>query len=130
MAVLTAFAVKVLGSIEESCVGIAQGKRQPTIGHLTDQTSPSLLSVPTSLTFLAVIFQDDALDLSLFGTGFAGRHNRFAACGVVGQFVAGHLALVAALASAPPEGIARLCPTIGQTYHCQLAVDLTNSIPR
>ena len=106
MAVLTAFAVEVLGSIEESCMGIAQGKRQPTIGHLTDQVSPSLLSVPASLTFFAVIFQNDALDLSLFRTGFAGRHNRFAASSVVGQLVTGHLALVAALAPAPPEGIA------------------------
>ena len=51
MAVLTAFAVKVLGSIEESCVGIAQGKRQPTIGHLTDQQPvapqrPGVVDVP------------------------------------------------------------------------------------
>ena len=106
MAVLTAFAVKLLGSIEESCMGIAQGKRQPTIGYLTDQASPSRLSVPASMTFFAVIFQNDALDLSLFRTGYAGRHNRFAACGVVGQLVTGHFALVAALATAPPEGIA------------------------
>ena len=91
---------------EFPCVGIGQGKSQPTIGNLSFQGLAIGEGLLAAFCLFPVIFAVHRFHLHFPGTGFTGLHHRFTASHVVGELVAGHLPFVATAAAAPPVGVA------------------------
>ena len=65
------------------CVGIGQGKSQPTIGNLSFQSLAIGEGLFSSFYFFPIIFAVHRFHLHLSGTGFTGLHHRFEASDVV-----------------------------------------------
>ena len=111
-------------------VGIGEGELQPALWHLALQISPATLCILATPALFPVVFGTNSFHLKFARTLQTRRHHWFFSGCVVRQLVARHLPLSATTAATQPKGIAALGATLGGCHDGELAVDLTDTVPR
>ena len=110
-------------------MGIGEGQHQPPLRNYPLEHGAIQLGLGPAVLFLAIILEANPFNLSFAGAGFTGINDRFTARGVQGEFVSGDFPFPAAGALAPPVGIASLRASFRGPHHCELAIDLADTVP-
>ena len=128
MAPMAARAAEKHSLTQLSGVGIGERQLQPTIRHKPFKLGSITLGQGTALLLLTIVLEANPFHLTFTGAGFTGINDRFATGDVQGELVPWHLAFLPAAALAPPVGIACLRASFRRSHHCELSVDLTDSV--
>ena len=108
------------------CVGERQ--HQPSIRNKPFELFPFTLRLGTTCFLFPIVLDADTFHLAFTGAGFTGINGRLETGCVQGELVSSHLPFLPAIALAPPIGIASLCASLRRPHHCELSVDLTDSV--